>query len=547
LPAHVEVEEDEASSMTDGSSAVASASERWAWIVTAVAVVVAFPVIMYYGRDQWFFLDEWAFLAGREGFSADGLLRPHNEHWVTLPVIVYRTLHRIFGLNAYWPYQAVAVATHLTVAVLLRAVMRQAAVDPWVATAATILFLFLGAGRTNISYAFQMQFTGALAFGLIQLLLISRPPREGQGLDLDWRDALGLAAGVGALMCSSVGVAMAVAAGVAALLARGWRVALVHTVPLAVTYLAWYVAYGSEGVREDATAGVGDTVRFAVEVVGNGFDAMGQITGVGILLGGLAVLGIVLAVRETVAGDARVAGPVGLAVAGAVLTLIVGYGRAALPEPFSNPHEPRYLYLVVALALPIVTVGASWIAERAWWALALVIVVLLAGLPANIDKLEPTGLERVTLGDPGFMAALADEAVARQPPRDLHPLPDTAPEVTVGWLIRERDAGRIDRPGRVSPQTRASAVLALSLRQVTGPRPDDCRPAAALSPTKLRGGQVLSAPTGSGLAVVDPATNGRVSYTPDAGPDTVLVRVEAEELAALVGSSEPGELAQVCG
>ncbi len=48
-------------------------------------------------------------------------------------MVVYRVLFQIFGLNHYWPYQAVLVVAHLLVAVLVRAVARRAGADPWVA------------------------------------------------------------------------------------------------------------------------------------------------------------------------------------------------------------------------------------------------------------------------------------------------------------------------------------------------------------------------------------------------------------------------------
>ena len=97
-----------------------------AGLVFVAAVVVAFPLYLVRGHDQWFFLDEWDFLAARSLTNIDSLLRPHNEHWSTLPIIVYRVLWQLFGLRTYLPYQVIIVSLHLTAAVLLRRIMRRA-------------------------------------------------------------------------------------------------------------------------------------------------------------------------------------------------------------------------------------------------------------------------------------------------------------------------------------------------------------------------------------------------------------------------------------
>ena len=53
---------------------------------------------------QWFIADEWAFLADRDGGDLGDLLRPQNEHWSTIPILVYRGLWHVVGLRSYVPY-----------------------------------------------------------------------------------------------------------------------------------------------------------------------------------------------------------------------------------------------------------------------------------------------------------------------------------------------------------------------------------------------------------------------------------------------------------
>jgi hypothetical protein len=173
------------------------------------------------GHYRWFYLDEWDFLAVRDGGSVNDLLRPHNEHWSTLPILVYRAVAR------GWPPQlhavlALIITLHLTAAVLLRIVMRRAGVSPWIATSAAAVFVLFGAGSVNIWWAFQIGFVASLVLGLTQLLLADH---DGS---IDRRDRLGLLAGSAGLLCSGVAVTMVLVVGIATLARRNWRAAVFH-------------------------------------------------------------------------------------------------------------------------------------------------------------------------------------------------------------------------------------------------------------------------------------------------------------------------------
>ncbi|MDQ1382145.1 MAG: hypothetical protein QOJ71_2864, partial [Actinomycetota bacterium] len=109
---------------------------RQALAAFVLVEAIALPVLVALGRSVWFTADEWDFVAHRTAWNLDDLFRPHNEHWSTLPILVYRLLWWLFGLRTHLPYLIIAVVLHLTVAALLRAVMRQAAVGPWLATIA---------------------------------------------------------------------------------------------------------------------------------------------------------------------------------------------------------------------------------------------------------------------------------------------------------------------------------------------------------------------------------------------------------------------------
>ena len=157
-------------------SAPSGPAARPALLVFAAVVAVAFVLYLVLGRHQYFYLDEWDFVVDRIPAGLDDLLRPHNEHWSTLPILAYRGLYGLFGLRTYVPYQLVSIVLHLTVAVLLLVVMRRAGVGPWIATAAASLFVLFGAGSQDIVWAFQMALTGVA--GLRSGAPAARRPRR---------------------------------------------------------------------------------------------------------------------------------------------------------------------------------------------------------------------------------------------------------------------------------------------------------------------------------------------------------------------------------
>ena len=152
-------------------------TDRLAAVAFGAIVVAGFFLIwLNLGRYRWFQGDEWTFLVDRDGGSLHDILHAHNEHIQVIPVIAWRVMWNLFGLRSYLPYQIPVLVLHLTAAVMLRIIMRRNGVNPWIATAAATVFVFYGAGEDNIVWAFQIGFTGTLAFGLTQLR-VGRPRR----------------------------------------------------------------------------------------------------------------------------------------------------------------------------------------------------------------------------------------------------------------------------------------------------------------------------------------------------------------------------------
>jgi hypothetical protein len=451
-----------------GISLPADTSARLALLVFAAVLGVALVLFLVFGHAQWFFLDDWDFLADR---GLGDVLRPHNEHWSTLPILVYRALWTLFGIRTYVPYQLIAIVLHLTAAALLRRVMRRAGVGPWIATAAASVFALFGLGYQNILFAFQMAWGASLVLGLTHLLLADH---DGP---IERRDWLGLLAGLAGLLCSGLGVTMTVIVGLAVLIRRGWRAALFHTLPLGLLYIVWWFAF-ARAEYTTATGSIGLVIRFAATGLAGTFDELGQLPGAGIALGILLLTGLVLAWHglDRTRLRRRAAATAALLIGAAVFLAIAGVGRASLFGP-SVARSSRYLHIVAALSLPAIAVAVNAVVRR--WRLlgAFAVVLLLVGLPGNINFLVHYDKRvKYGLGNPDLMLAFPRIPTARHVPRGLRPAPDLAPYVTIGWLLDGVANGRIPKPERVGPLVSATARLRLSLRQLQrAPNTSHCR------------------------------------------------------------------------
>ncbi|MEO6627203.1 MAG: hypothetical protein ABIP03_01400, partial [Aquihabitans sp.] len=419
----------------DGSVPLTDRGTKWAGWALALLVPVALIFYLVIGRTQWFFQDEWRFLVERDGGDVTNLLAPHNEHWVTLPAILYRGLWHVLGLRHYEIYQLPAISAHIASSVLLWFIMRRAHVGPWIATTAATAFLFFADVELDITWAFQITFMGSVAFGLAQLVLADHDGPLGP------RDVGGILAGVASVMCAATGLVLIPAVALTVWVRRGWRSAAVHTMPTTIVYLTWLATAGA-GTLSKQRAGAGATVRFVQVGLEAALTRFAGASWLAVTLGLLASAGLV--VRWQHGGGEflrRSIAPIALAISAFGLLLVTGMNRV-LTQGVSFATTPRYSHVAIALLLPLIAVGIDELVKR-WHFLALPLcALLLSGIPvvawgtrSRTDPLVP----------PALVLALAHSPLLDGVPRDWTPFPNStgARAITAGWLQDSVAEGRI--------------------------------------------------------------------------------------------------------
>lgn len=487
-----------ATSASDPSSA-----ERWAAWTFVAALIVAGPLLLVVGNQRWFSTDEWGLLVSYSLDDPAGLFAPQNGHWSTIPAVVFQALYEVVGLRSYAVYEAMSVGTHLLAVVCIRAIMRRAGVGAWVATLAASSLLLFGSGMQNIFVAIQISFVGAFVLGVTQVLLADHD-------DLGWRDAAGVVAGIGALMCSAVGVAMIPVVAVAVLLRRGVRVALLHVVPLLVVYGSWYLWQQPRTTVRPDDVGTVDVVGNVLRWDVDGFAAgLGHLAGgpvLGVLLAGVLVVGLTVAWRAISWSTFRrtQGAPVALLVGAVTFLSLTGYARWTASGSDAFADTSRYQHMVVAFTVPAIGVAVDALVRRWRASIAALGVLFVVGLVANIAVF---GEASAFLGPQwdhhrDVVLGTTRSPLATQVSPNVRVDPAGAFFLDIGWLLEADRLGRLPDPTPIDPNTQAEFPVRLGFRQgLFGTNPADCevRDEITLTP---RAGQVYRiTPKGAAIGV----------------------------------------------
>ncbi len=309
----------------------------------AIAIGVSVLVLLWLGRGLTFFSDEWAFIADRSLTDPSTWWAPHNEHWSTLPIIVYRALVETVGLRTYVPYLALIILLNVIVAILVRRQVARHA-GRWPALAAGVLVLFLGSGFENLYWGFQIGFIGATALGLAAFEVLDGPPTRRRALALVALLIAGLmTAGVGLFFLGAVAVELALRRD-----RRHWLSLLV--VPVGI-YVTWFLLIGYEGIGAHRNPFLLTSLLQIPEFLVAGFgEGAGAVTGVGPDLGVAVAVVLIALISWRLVHERGL--PARLVAAGAGLVIeyaLIAVSRAGVTT--GQVHYPRYTYVAAVLAL----------------------------------------------------------------------------------------------------------------------------------------------------------------------------------------------------
>ncbi len=263
---------------------ISSVVIRHARLIVAVMALVAAAAILLLAHSYTFYFDEWTFILTSPDWTWSTYLRPHNEHPVMLPRLIYAVLLSTVGLRSYLPYLVALLALHATSAVLLFEIVRRRAGD---------LVALDGPSSSRRMSGASLLLAGSLAF-------------------------------------SGIGIVFAAAAVVMLVLMPGRRCDLLWLAPVGIAFGAWYLAFGHTGTPPSPPPTAANVLLLPLYTAwGLGQSAAGLIGQGGPWgLPALAAAALVLAVTWW----RRRPDPFALGVLAALLALYVvtGLGRAQL-------------------------------------------------------------------------------------------------------------------------------------------------------------------------------------------------------------------------
>ncbi len=431
-------------------------TDRWRWTSTDhtarrafyAAIALAVPVWWLVGRNQWFIRDDWGFLIGREAlhkaFPWDTwLLVPQDGHLMLPPILTYHWLQGAFGIDSYWPYLLVLLATHVGIVGLTRKLCRRAGVSEWTNTMLATMLLVFGAGWENIVFAIQITYNFSLLCFLAHVLLTDHDGGP------DWRDGVGLFVGLIGMTSSGFGPFFIVGIGLALAVRRRW-VALAGTaIPMLAIFGWWWSKWGSDAAAAERPSlptqvplfvvrGVDATLRGLI-----GFPALSGVVAVGLLV----VMVNSLRTRPPTCGWT----PLVFVVTTVVMLAGVGLQRVGFGLEIAD--SSRYVYMAGVLLVPLfglsVDAAMQRMGEPSAWAVR---VLLIVAIVVNVSWLHQRSSD--------WAKTAIDERTALEllagVPDLAQRLPATASPLAASKDIRIADIPMLVAEGAVVPRQPAT-------------------------------------------------------------------------------------------
>lgn len=452
--------------------AVETVERQWSWALGTL-LALDLVLLLYMGRGLTFFYDEWDFVQHDYGGGVHSLLAAHVGNIALFPVILYKVLFHVVGLNHYAVYRLVVIALHLISGGLIF-VLAARRISRVPALLAAALILFLGAAWEDLLWAFQVGYLLSVAGGLATWVLLEREDRLG--------DVSALVCLIVSVGSSSLGIAIMV--GVAAELAwrRQWRRGWIVVVP-ALLYFLWYLGYGESQVTKEELVHAPGYMEDLLAA------AFGGLVGRGLDWGRpLALVGVLVLLRRLLRPVPVSPRLVGLVATALSLWLITAAARSTI----SPPETSRYVYLgaIVIVLVGVELLRGTWIAPRAT-VFAAIFVAFFAVTGLTVMSSGAASLRSTSKTLTAELGAL--ELAASHAPPNYRPDPLRAPQLEAGpylHMVRAVGSSPADSPTAIAasdPLSRGAAdtvmiaLYAPALRALGTLRPSPLAPAPAVS------------------------------------------------------------------
>jgi hypothetical protein len=390
-------------------------------------------------RSQWFFFDEWSFLQ----VKGPPMLEPHVGHWSTSPLFLFHVLRDTVGLGSYLPFAFAETVAHVAVAHLIWRISLKAGANPWIATAAAAILVFLGSGAENILWAFQVGFLTGLALGLLAFLLASGP-------SLSRARFVGIVAiSLFALTWSGTSLPLVVATAALTAHRHGMRRAITYAGICAVVYATWYARYAAGDQGNPGTGGLGlhkilvKVPEFLGVMLLLGWQSIFPVFGLGaVILIALLVWLLLLRKRRDLPGFSLA---LILTAAAALFAFMTAYSRADWSTGAGK--SSRYVYVLAALLLPLCAVALTRLARnrKAWIAGTCALLVGLGAYQTILLSNAARDQSAVEVGSDGVISAALFLYVEDPAGVDLTAHPDArwAPDVDLADLVTLYSRGEL--------------------------------------------------------------------------------------------------------
>jgi hypothetical protein len=258
---------------------------------------------------------------------------------------------------------AILLALHATNVVLLFELVRRRAGD-LVAIGAAAVLLVLGAAWENLLWAFQIAFVGSVACGLGALLVLEARP---------WLATILL---FGSLMFSGIGLFFLFAAAMWLALTPGRRRDLAWLAPIAIAFVAWYIAFGHTGAPPKPISLADNIVVLPLYVLWGLGASVAGIIGEGGLVGPVVLLAALAAIGFTLLRRRPDAFAIAIGAALLAFYAVTGVGRAQLG--YQQSGAGRYVYEGAVFWLLLLADAARELPWRGTWRPALIACMFLA-------------------------------------------------------------------------------------------------------------------------------------------------------------------------